>query len=508
VLAPLLRCPTPSCPLQLAAWRRWLRRPHHEWALRRNSQLAGMPSCLSINQQVAPNGDWHHTQAPPPESVGSKRIEPPCRPAVSAYQQEELEVIDQVGSVYLGDLDACGNCLAFNVVNGGLARLDSATRDRVLAQRLEEGSAEREMFHVDDSVHAALASTSPKLMLSLEITRSCNLRCPYCYQAEWASAGIVSDRTLTEFVHYVRAATNVAHFSSIEVEYMGGEPMLGLGSILRTNRLLEHAGIAYRAVVSTNGTRDMVSLFDQVRDLFVSITLTLPEDHARMRYFHGKDTSAMAIEQIRKVSASPRQDIWLRYITHRENIDDFATYLSWVRSLDLACVRGIQVERIEPNATSGGSVQTLTLREFNAWKYGVAVSALLDQGWPLPDNLVGLAGPCRAHSPYSCKVLSDGTVTPCAYFFSESPPRCGDQEALTIAQLSSDPSLLGRTHGRAKTNPKDHEDCRTCADSFHCRGKLACFDYACPPREMLESQNALVQLLMTRHADSMATILT
>lgn len=98
-------------------------------------------------------------------------------------------MINRRGGIYVSDVDPAGDCIAVNMVTRAAATLNRASRDLVLSQSFSASDPEREYFSATEARRLALTATSSQISISLEVTLACNLRCPYCYQADWARHG-------------------------------------------------------------------------------------------------------------------------------------------------------------------------------------------------------------------------------------------------------------------------------------------------------------------------------
>lgn len=285
--------------------------------------------------------------------------------------------------------------------------------------------------------------------------------------------------------------------SPIVVEFIGGEPLLNEEAILQFNRLMNERGLEYTAIMSTNGTFPLKEVLSQIPRIAISTCLSMPDDCAAMRYARGRDTSSVIVSNLRDLRIERGQEISVRYNAHSGNLDEFPRFLDWLGEQGLDFIARIEVERIVAKHIPGFS--EVPPLEFEQWRSGPALEALLNRGWPPPSRFVDPVGPCRAHTPWSCKVRADGSVVPCTFFCA--PSSSEQMPKLNIEELALDPSLLATRFSLVKVDPKSHASCRVCDDSHCCPGKIACFGFECPPVAERRSHDAILVGLLERHTD-------
>lgn len=164
--------------------------------------------------------------------------------------------------------------LLFNTKNGVQAMIDA--NDPSFAEDLkilrENGDCEqiqhqaiKELFCVEDDVDEAavvMASYYKKMFDPTDLAfiimpnNSCNCRCLYCYQDHDSKR--MSDETVENFLHAIKAyhqTTGIKHFYA---EWFGGEPLVTYDLLVRITDSLsaffEENGIDYHFGATTNGT--------------------------------------------------------------------------------------------------------------------------------------------------------------------------------------------------------------------------------------------------------------
>ncbi|MDN5973561.1 MULTISPECIES: radical SAM protein [Actinomycetes] len=371
-------------------------------------------------------------------------------------------MVETIGPVYISSNKRTdGSRLALNVKNGACAYIGETLVKAIKAGTLEPGSRESRFFSDEDTV-SAQAAVIPQL--SLELTTACNLRCPYCYQLAWSSSKTVSDETVEAFAEAALEISEKEDVSGIDIELIGGEPMIAASKIVNLARLLRSHNVNWRAILSTNGMFDMRRVFSEIDALTCVVCLTLPEDNMRMRYMKGTDTSAKIVENISQLKTHRGQRVSLRYNVHRRNAENFAEYLDWIESCELDAVDGICTARIDTKHNPQCGVEPLSNEEYDAWQQQVALPALIDHGWPPPVSLLGVRGPCRAHAPYSFKVLYDGTVVPCVFFCADerTSGNAIPRHNINMREVAQDVNRIQSVFPNVKKNPKESMQCQQC----------------------------------------------
>jgi uncharacterized protein len=167
-----------------------------------------------------------------------------------------------------------GSHLLYNTANGAFAqindglwktcqepeKLDAHMADELAHDGfLTELSPEQELA----DIHARFTRhrhDHSELTLSLAPTYSCNLRCPYCYEAKRHElGGRMSEKVMDALITFVDAHHERTGFSRLSVQWYGGEPSLALDAVeTLSDKLIEwcrEQGVSYKAMILTNATR-------------------------------------------------------------------------------------------------------------------------------------------------------------------------------------------------------------------------------------------------------------
>ena len=109
-----------------------------------------------------------------------------------------------------------------------------------------------------------VASSLRRRTCMLMVTHACNLNCSYCYEPykknDYMDTNLAKEIILRE----ARFVEDSDHFDELEIDFMGGEPLMNFPLIKETVEWLEDGSISVPWVcfASTNGTL----LTDEIKD--------------------------------------------------------------------------------------------------------------------------------------------------------------------------------------------------------------------------------------------------
>ncbi len=126
------------------------------------------------------------------------------------------------------------------------------------------------------------------LRLVILPNEDCNFRCTFCY--ENFNGVYMDQKNLDSIIIFLRK--NITKYSSLDVDWFGGEPLLSLNSIYqfsdKAKQLCKIASIPYRAAITTNGyLLDAETLLGLLRCKVTIYQITLcgnEEQHDAIRY--------------------------------------------------------------------------------------------------------------------------------------------------------------------------------------------------------------------------------
>lgn len=116
-------------------------------------------------------------------------------------------------SKYVRSIECSDEIALYNTINHALIQLPKeAIQNGTIVAELDTDSYKvlNESYFfadTDTAVESSLSSyllNEKKLFISLELNLSCNLRCPYCYQAGTHDGKIISEHTLDRLTDYIR----------------------------------------------------------------------------------------------------------------------------------------------------------------------------------------------------------------------------------------------------------------------------------------------------------------
>ena len=315
-----------------------------------------------------------------------------------------------------------------------------------------------------------------KLFISVELNLSCNLRCPYCYQAGEHNGKRIDNYVIEKIVEYVKAVYEKDSFSDLFLKILGGEPTLVWAKFEKIyNGLLLYChekGIRLHLLIDTNGTmiNDLLTLKGYDSLLF-TIPLTAKAHHdAARKDTKGNGTYDLIIENINTIRhEKPEAKIVIRYNIDNENVKLFDDFL---KDIDRKLIFKPLIS-VNYTAELNGKKEfknKMTYREFVKWCSSEAIDLLVKNKMPVTISPIVSIEECQFRSKYSLKVFSDGTVGSCAMDFFE-------RERLNIDELVTrfDEDNMFTLKKKKQTIIVD-EQCLKCDSIFLCGGtnKLPC----------------------------------
>ncbi|MBN2024706.1 MAG: radical SAM protein [Pirellulales bacterium] len=171
--------------------------------------------------------------------------------------------------------------------------------------------------------------------LVLMVTRTCNLRCAYCYVG--AKSGETMDLSLGRAA-IDRAVRSLAPGGTLELGFLGGEPLLVADRIAE---LIDHARAATRQAglrlaisMTTNGTVADEPAWRVMTALDVQLTVShdgLPEVHDRYRRAaDGRGTSAQVTDTLARLLAAG-VDVQVAMVVRPNNVARLPEGIVWLR---------------------------------------------------------------------------------------------------------------------------------------------------------------------------------
>lgn len=324
--------------------------------------------------------------------------------------------------------------------------------------------------------HAEI-DNSHKLFISVELNRTCNLRCPYCYQGGDKRSPQLTEKDIDSLLRYCKLVLEKRPFTDLYLKVLGGEPTLAPDSFIKLhNKFAEFCmsrSIKYHLLIDTNGT--CIDLFTSLHD-YDSILFTIPLTHQKHHDKSRRNASGEGTYEVIKnnavelYSALPNAKIVLRHNTDDENILLFEEYLDDI----VKSVPFLPWISLNYTANMNGDdfKNELTYSDFIRWSSSEAIDHLLKRKLPILTSPLSSIEECQYRSTYSLKLFSDGTIGNCAMDFNKDN-RLSLQELLSDFESNRQCSFLRRKESLSLS--KDAE-CMTCGSLFLCGGtkKLPC----------------------------------
>lgn len=182
------------------------------------------------------------------------------------------------------------------------------------------------------------------LFLTIGPTLNCNMRCPYCFEAERHQA--MTPETADKLIHFLKDYILTKKIESVSVTWYGGEPLLEMGRIEQISTELipfcEERNILYSANIITNGyclSQDNARMLRSMKVTYAQITIDgLEEIHnARRKLKNGSGSFWAIVKNIEAVKDILQ--VVIRVNVDRENMqgidaltDFFIHDMQWGRN--------------------------------------------------------------------------------------------------------------------------------------------------------------------------------
>lgn len=326
------------------------------------------------------------------------------------------------------------DCVLYNTVDHAIIRLpgeivqkneivDNLDADSITALRNMGYLAETDNI-IKQNLQSYLINEK-KLFISIELNLSCNLRCPYCYQAGEHNGKSINTEDLDWLVEYINKVYLKTSFTDLYVKILGGEPTIVWDKFeyiqKKCAQICKQNNIVFHLLVDTNGTliKDLLAL-EEYDSLLFTIPLTYQMCHDKVRFdAKGKGTYRQIIENINTIKKEKTDvKIVLRYNVDQENIGYFKDFLIDINQ-KLSFKPLVSVNYTAELNGSDEYANPLSYREFVKWISSEAIDELVEVGMPVTISPIVSIEECQFRSKYSLKLFSDGTVGNCAMAFFE-----------------------------------------------------------------------------------------
>lgn len=177
------------------------------------------------------------------------------------------------------------------------------------------------------------------LILTIVPTYRCNFRCPYCYQ-DHENGWVMREDTQDAIIRFVKK--NISNYTSVEISWFGGEPLLCADMIVKINGAIRQICKAryktFQSTITTNGYLLTKELFEQLLDCGIRryfITLDgLEAEHDRQRYLVNRSgTFQTTLNNLLSIKTVPRHryfTVHIRSNISKANLDALDDYLAYM----------------------------------------------------------------------------------------------------------------------------------------------------------------------------------
>lgn len=326
-------------------------------------------------------------------------------------------------------------------------------------------SEEKIKEHLD-----TIINNNDRLVISIETTLLCNLKCPYCYQANTLrNKNIISRSSIDDLIDYIQLVYSIQQFKVLYLKILGGEPTIHWDIIEylleKSSQLSRSKGFMFSLYFDTNGTNLNNILKINYID-FEAVTLNIPlsfkNEHDKYRFFNAnKGSYETIIENINRIyNFNPNINIVLRHNTDHLNYLYFEEFIKDIKS-NLVFIPTINVnytvssEKYENNLSYSG---------YQNWLSSQAIEIMAKNSVKIVSSPATAIEKCQYYSDYGIKLFSDGTVGACAVNFF-------DKDRISLRYLIDNIHEIKSFWNSAKESyPLNKKDCSTCSYIFLCGG--------------------------------------
>lgn len=370
------------------------------------------------------------------------------------------------------------NVVLYNAFNGGLYYMPKRSLEEIKEEKKNEhyDILVEECFLVEQENVPHQVRANDFVVIVIEVSNECNLKCTYCYENDKFSRGVISDEVVENIYLYIR---NVAMLTQgkrdLGIRFIGGEPLLRKEKLLeiaeRIQWICDEFGQKVFFSIDTNGTIPFDDVYQAINHLSVFVTLSGKKDHNSNRPSDSFDSFERIVANLKKIKAKKDNSISVRYNTNAENVKEFPKFVEFVKMELPICkeIKTMYTDEYKYNSFKNG----MTLDEFRKWNSSEAIDVLIQNGFPVMIGLGGELTICEAYQDYSCKIYLDGKITICDSMFH-------DKAQISIFDVSKDPNVLEEHFSQYRRyDPMTDIECAQCINISRCRGKLFCREEAC-----------------------------
>lgn len=360
--------------------------------------------------------------------------------------------------------------LLYNSLNGGLAALDDVhahfyesvelwdrfpeflSEMKAGGYIVEEGLDEVARI---EALSNALRKDSHCGAYTIAPTLACNFQCPYCYESGYRHHAM--DAACAEsVVAFLKKQVAINHYSSLDVAWYGGEPLLALDTISAISQGIVPEVKTYTAGIVTNGyllDGKTAELLSSLSVRHAQVTLDGPPAiHNKRRCLpSGADTFHSILRNI--AEAASYLAITIRVNVDKENerfIDEIATWLDYYGLKNRVYMYLAAVDDVNEACSSSSCLRN---HEFSALEASYYDRHLLD-GYCYVSLPAANLSVCGAIAPNSWVIDPRGDLYKCWDDVGRKERACGSvHEGLACSENVE----LWNSY-----NPVDSSACRSC----------------------------------------------
>jgi len=307
---------------------------------------------------------------------------------------------------------------------------------------------------------------------SICLSYECNLSCSYCFEKNWVKITSSTDID-SRLLAYLQGQVREKETKRVSINWSGGEPMLFLDRISKTNSKLsifckEHS-VKYRSTITTNLTLCSPEICDNLRKAAIN-TLQVTLDghrsiHDKYRISHlYPATYDLILENISMLCEYvPSLTIVLRINVSRENFPTLPLLIKDLAKLNLKNRIRIAFARLRSHDSKCFSVEEYAHHEI------VLYRSFIDEGWSFnfKRKLTPRYEGCAAYTKRSYAICPDLSVLKCWELASSNKHKIGRIEEKGKMILN------GKESTALALDPLDNQDCRDCIHLPLCMGGCA-----------------------------------
>lgn len=243
----------------------------------------------------------------------------------------------------------------FNTLKGSFFRIDqqyihefrNVVNNEIIESKMQEflwqkgffveskEKEQEEFSHLENDI----LEDGNQMTLIILPTEKCNFRCEYCYEDK--KSGSMTSEDIEKLLQFVEE--NIVHYSSLNVEWFGGEPLVAQSVIneisLALIKICNENKKPYSASMTTNGyylTVKKVAELKKLRVIRYQITLDgMSETHNNLRFLSNHNGTWEVIvknlQDIRDTVKSSIISIIIRTNLTREIYNNIKEYISFVK---------------------------------------------------------------------------------------------------------------------------------------------------------------------------------